>query len=74
MAGPLSGVQRSKHDRMSGLSRISVVLIPGSEGQNLARTGPVGSSIIVQTAHASSSSSALASFRSAVSKPSVKQP
>jgi hypothetical protein len=37
VAGPLCGLQRSKHARTSGLSRISVVLIPGSEGQNLAQ-------------------------------------
>ena len=36
MPGPLCGLQRSKRGRMSGLSRIPVVLRPGSEGQRLA--------------------------------------
>ena len=65
MAGPLWGVQQSKHARMSGLSRVPVVLRPGSEGQNLAKSG---------RSQPTSSSSALASLRSAVSKPSVNQP
>ena len=39
MAGPLYGLQRSKRGRMSGLSRIPVVLRPGSEGQSLAMCG-----------------------------------
>jgi hypothetical protein len=36
MAGPLYRLQRSKRGRTSGLSRISVVPRPGSEGQSLA--------------------------------------
>ena len=39
MAGPLSALQRWKDARMSGLSRSSVVLRPGTEGQSLAKRG-----------------------------------
>jgi hypothetical protein len=64
-AGPRSAVEkRSKCGGMSGLERIPVVLRPGSEGQNLAMSG----------SQRSSSSSALASFRSGVWKPSVNHP
>jgi hypothetical protein len=36
MAGPLYDLQPSKRGRTSGLSRTSVVLRPGAEGQSLA--------------------------------------
>jgi hypothetical protein len=39
MAGPLCGLQRSKDARISGLSRIPVVLWSGAEGQNVANCG-----------------------------------
>jgi hypothetical protein len=62
--GRCGTLQRSKRGRMSGLRHNPVVVGPVSQGPSLATTG---------RRQPSSSSSALASFRSAVSKPSVNQ-
>ena len=49
MAGPLCGLQRSKHARLSGLSRIPVMLRQGSERQKLAKNGSWNQLAITRT-------------------------